>query len=537
MASPWYITDLVDIDDAENAGTWSEMDVWTGGGTVYTDETDYYIHGDQCTSQICTKTAAQTPTSLAVDYGSDLSGSFTSGETVVLMWHVFLPANAVDTYDNGGMRFIVGASVAAFSAWKVGGNDFGRYPYGGWQNTAVDPSFPADYTVGGGHGGAYQWFGSSPWQLAAISKGAPHGVDAIRYGRAQLQVVGGEVADPATFVEMAFYNDEKWNRWGLFQEQSGSYLWKGLMTLGDAASACYFDDANRNINIDITNRTYRNFNRVEIRHASSTINWDGINFVSLRFDDYNLSKGQIVVVDNATFYAVNCTFTDMDYFYFLSNTEMNTNVFRRSGTIYQQGSLLDGCTITNSTSAIAVSSDNIENIKNCDFISRGTGHAIELIASGDGDLILDGNTFSGYASANGSTGNEAIWNNSGGWITLNVQNSTSIPSIRNGIGSQTTVQLSVTLTLSGVVSGSEIRIQTARGDQPSGAELYHLENSPSGGIVNWTYNYSDFGAGYYIDIIIHNIYYTYYRLDDILLPASNTTIPIQQLADRWYANP
>ena len=222
MAAPSYATDLQTINLAEDTGTWSELDDWSGGGTRYTDETDYYIQGTYCTSQICTKTGAQAITSLIVDYGSDLSASFTSGITCVFMWHVFLPANALDTFANGGLRLVVGADEADFDAWKVGGKDFGRNPYGGWQNVAVDPSFTPDYQDDGavGNAGVYRWFGSGIYLLAAIGKGAPHGVDAIRYGRGDLKVTEGAADE----LLLDSYSESNWSN---TEQISGYYGSKG----------------------------------------------------------------------------------------------------------------------------------------------------------------------------------------------------------------------------------------------------------------------------------------------------------------------
>ena len=536
MAEPGYTTDLQTINLAQDTGSWDELDDWAGGGTIYTDETDYYIQGGNCSSQLATKTGAQDETSLIVDYGSDLSASFTSG-ICVFMWHVFLPANALDTFANGGTRLIVAADVTEFDAWKTGGKDFGRNPYGGWQNVAVDPTFPPDYQDDGavGNGGVYRWFGGGVYLLAAIGKGAPHGVDAIRYGRGNIIVSEGTVSTPCNFIQMAQKNDDPDLRWGLFQEQAGIYLWKGLMTIGTATSAAYFDDENINITIDDTPRTYPDFNKIEIRNSSSNVYWTNINFAAV--NAAGLSVGRLVVVNNATFILNGCSFTDMNELTFQSNSDINGTTFRRCDLVTQGGAPFDGCSFSVPSSAVGLLvNSNLETITNCDFISDGTGHAIELTASGDGGLTFDGNTFSQYASADGSTGNEALYNNSGGNITINLQNTTSIPSIRNGVGSNTSVQLAVTLTLSGIVSGSEVRIQTARGINPSGAELFHVETT-TGADVEWTYNFSDFGAEYLIDIIMHHVEYTHLRIDDLELPDANSTIPIQQSGDRWYANP
>ncbi len=180
MAASNYTTDLQTIELAENAGSWDELNDWDGGGTIYTNEEDYLIQGSYCTSQLATKPASNALTSLVVDYGQDLGAAgldvFTPGETCVFMWQVFLPANAPGTWDQGGLRLCVGADLADFNAWRVGGNDVGRNPYGGWQNVVVDPSNPPDYQDDGavGNGGVYQWFGSGLYLLRGIGKGAPN---------------------------------------------------------------------------------------------------------------------------------------------------------------------------------------------------------------------------------------------------------------------------------------------------------------------------------------------------------------------------
>jgi hypothetical protein len=534
MAAPSYTTDLLTINLAQDTGSWDELDDWAGGGTIYTDETDYYIQGGNCSSQIATKTGAQDETSLIVDYGTDLSASFTSG-ICVFLWHVFLPANALDTFVNGGTRLIVAADLTEFDAWKTGGKDFGRNPYGGWQNVAVDPSFPPDYQDDGavGNGGVYRWFGGAVYLLAAISKGAPHGVDAIRYGRGNIIVSEGTVSTPANFIQMAAKNDDSDLRWGLFQEQAGGYLWKGLMTIGTATSAAYFEDSNKVISIDDTPRTYPDFNKIEIRNASSTVIWNNINFASL--DQTGLSIGRFKVVDNVNLELNGCSFTDMDTFEFLSNSDVLNTTFRRINGIYQDDNIFDGCTFSNPASAVGLIADDIELISNCNFESDGTGHAIELLPAHAGNsYTFTGNTFSLYASANGSTGNEVIFNNSGGEVTINIEGTTNVPSYRNGTSATTIINLTVSLTLTGIVSGSEVRIQEARGSAPSGAELYHVETTTGADVV-WTYNYSGFSPTQEIDIIVHHVLYTYYRIDDLLLPASNTSIPIQQAGDRWYS--
>jgi hypothetical protein len=326
----------------------------------------------------------------------------------------------------------------------------------------------------------------------------------------------------------------------LIQVTPGGYLWQGRMQIGDtpAASACRFVDSNTTMFIKWCPKVTRNFNMIEVINSSSYVDWDGITFQVL--DTTTASKGWFRMTDPATLYWNACTFVDMDRFIFnkVSNpVEITSSTFRRCNYIVQKGATFDGCTFSNSSSGTFMYADDIGLISNCDFVSDGTGYAIELSTDHAGNTYtFDGNTFSEYVSANGSTGNEAIYNNSGGAVTINLTNTNSVPSYRNGSGATTTVNLTVTLTLTGIVSGSEVRIQQARGTSPSGATLYELETT-DGTDVEWSYNFSDFGAGYFIDIIIHKEDYTHLRIDDVELPNSNTSIPIQQEFDRWYSNP
>lgn len=119
------------------------------------------------------------------------------------------------------------------------------------------------------------------------------------------------------------------------------------------------------------------------------------------------------------------------------------------------GGAMDGCTIDMSAVSPAVTTDDPSLISNCTFISDGDGHAIEL--TDPGTYTFTGNTFSGYG-ADGTT-DAAIYNNSGGAVTINVAGGGDTPTVRNGTGASTTVNNNVTLTLENVVVGSAIRIE------------------------------------------------------------------------------
>jgi len=85
-----------------------------------------------------------------------------------------------------------------------------------------------------------------------------------------------------------------------------------------------------------------------------------------------------------------------------------------------------------------------------------------------------------------------------------------------------------TLTLTGLVSGSDISIRTAG---VVGSNLVNVDANPSTSYA-YTYYYT---AGTTIDFNIYKAGYKVAEVKNYLLTPSNTTYPIVQLADLEYA--
>ena len=396
MATPTYTTDLNDITTAESITNWAELTGHTGGGSP-TNESDYFIQGSYCVSQ-STGVKTGTACGLQYDYGSDMSSSMNTGDCFFI-WHIYLAANAIDTWANGGIRFGVGSSAGNMNFWNSVGKDFGRNPYGGWQNVAIDPTYDAD-TTDGTPTTAYQFFGSLPNILSAVSKGNPHGVDAIRYGRGDLIVEYGETADYATFDGMASTNDSQSNRWGLFSFQGGTYLWKGLISIGTASNAVNFVDSNRSIIVDDCPRTYTSFNKIEINNSNSVVTWNNIVFKALG----TLSPGQLDVVDNADVNFDGCSFYDMDTFVFQSNSDVTNSIFQLCSGIDSGGGTFTGTKVlTPSTSVndsvfIWNSTNNPDGYLDDMMFTKGANahHAIEFGTSSPTTITLRGMSFTDF---------------------------------------------------------------------------------------------------------------------------------------------
>lgn len=424
MAAPTYATDLsanlIHACDAASA-SWTEPAAFADGA-ITLPEADYFIQNTGCLS----KTMGNSASAVSGAIYNNGTGLTINSPNVVVMWLYFAAPNALASRANGGVRVFSGSSTTAYYHFYVLGND--NYTYGGWRCIPVDPNLTPDNTTGS-PSTTKQYFGAAAVLSGtnAVSKGNPFGIDAVRYGRMEARYSNGDsgAGGPATFAGFVTQNDLVANRWGLLQAVDGGYLWQGLMTFGYGGTAVYFVDSNRNILVADTIKVQSGFNKIEVRVATSTVSWTGITIQALG----TTSRGAFEVIDNATVTMTNCTFIDMDTFVYKSGaTQTMTNcIFRRCGQVTQNGGVFSTCRFDASRAATALLVSDISQVTNTTFVSSGTGHAIQGFATA-GDYNLATLTFSGYASGDGSTGNEAIYvTATTGTVNLTV---TGTPSVR-----------------------------------------------------------------------------------------------------------
>lgn len=521
MAAASYTTDLIDWILDSDTTAWTELTNATSGGAPDEVDTESALQGTNSCSQITNTTALcsmirilATPITLA------------AGE-VFLMWHGHGVATALNSYANGGLRTVVsGNAVGNWKAWAVGGNDVAPFPYAKWVSTPIDPTVTADYTNGTPPTGGTSIFGVGSMCLLtqAVARGQPHIVDIIRYGRAESRFNGGDLANGyATFAGYAAQNDTVANRWGLIQSTTGGFQWKGLMVLGHA-SAVDFRDSNVSVFVQDCRKVTSGFNRIEIRQAGSRVDWTNVSFVNTS-PSSNASKGALVVVDNADVNFDGCTFTDMDTFVFQSNSTVLDTTFRRCGQITMGGATMTTCLVTRSTAASALLvGSSVSSLSDSAFISAGTGHAIEI--TGGTSHTLNNVTFTGYAASNGSTGNEAVYVNiASGNVTIN---SDSAISVRTAGATVTVIAGQKTLTITGIVSGSDVVILTA------GTETVLASNDgATNPVTSFAYSYT-YSAGVTVDVAVYKVGYVPYIIRAYLLENGNASLPVAQVVDRNY---
>jgi len=480
MAAPSYTEDLTDIatgDEDPGVTAWTNFST-NDQGTPKGEDSDYpYIQGLYAVTQTCSK--SKTIGNLGFDYGSTISlptdGAF-------LVWQNFSSPFAIDDYagtstGNAGLMVLIGDDESNFEGWDVGGKDKTPMPYGGWQCHAVNTTVTADDTATGTKT-IDRVVGAQVSLTAYPSKGEVHQVDVLRFGRCSAIFEDGDVGNGyATIPGFAAINDNQSNRWGLLQETAGGYLWQGRISLGSSGTAVDFRDSNRTIFIKWTPKVTANFNLIEILHTDSNIEMTGFTFQLL--DITTASKGRLLMTDDADVAIDNCTFIDMDSFIFSVSDNAVTidgTIFRRCGLVTQGAAVFDSCVFDEPSGAVGFLVDDLDDVDDCIFNSDGTGHAIELDSSMAGNsYTMSGCSFVGYGST--GTTDAAIYNNTGGTVTIGVGTG-QIPTHYNvGAGSVTTITASVLL---------YIIVKDTNGDPISGVQVGIYKTSDRSEIISPT---------------------------------------------------
>lgn len=192
-------------------------------------------------------------------------------------------------------------------------------------------------------------------------------------------------------------------------------------------------------------------------------------------------------------------------------------------TITSNGASMESCTFTDSTVAVP----NLAGagaIQNSAFTKTGgTSHAI-VIGGSATSVTLVGLEFTGYASSNGSTGNEAIYVNiASGTVTLTVGGGGSTPSIRTA-GATVNVVSGATVTFTGLPLGTDIVILTA-------GTTTILEQVDQHTSTSFAWGYSGTPT---VDVGFIKPGFVPYYIRGLSLGTTDSSIPVAMFADRNY---
>lgn len=417
---------LTRILDAEGAPTIENI----VGGPGATTNVDAFVQGAQ---SIARRQSAQTDHGMYEVRGTavDVSGAGVH----VGVWIQHLNFTVTTMF---GVRL-----ASAFADFHRHNYPLANYPIvGGWERLWIDVSRTPEATGGTFNKAALNRVGVVATLPAVGGTSQNIYVDSSDFGSGIALRATGTAGIWQDFVDAD--QGTSANRYGVVLKREGVIFCLARLGLGSSATSLVFNDsgfvlvfANQTIvatdfmgiTVDLQNvATDVDFSNGVIRSASATRQGD-IQVVGTAglFDMTSMTLGNLRTIDLTSACSVfNSRLADSD--------KLNQN-----------GALLDGCSISGATTLDGeafVISNSPANIKRCDF-TFSDGHAIEITVPGT--YTFEGNTFTGYG-ANDTT-DAAIFNNSGGAVTLNITGGGSTPTIRNGVGATTTINNNITVTI------------------------------------------------------------------------------------------
>lgn len=511
---------------------------FTGDGSVSVDNTTGFVY--QGTNSISTQ---HSNTDEHV-YTTSIGGTIDLSDATVYM---ILKDNLVQTAANGGVQIVLQSGTNR-PGYGVGGNDDPGMPLDVfWNSYKLDVTERANAPYSNNYQGTAASY--APASTNAVGLGTVHlakaqgNVDNIKLdrfsyhlnGNYAIRINGGTVGTPETMVDVV--GDSVTNGWGLFANPIGSqFTFHGPTEFGEPAANAdvYFEAIDEQWTLvggavgathfpfrfvaNATDTISFTFDTVSITGTGTRAEWDmsDTNIDTLTLKDVTFTDiGAITMLPNtATRDLQNVIFNNCDRVYL--------DTVSASGITFNGTTDANGAILLDTTAQTALQTGFV-------FNSDGTGHAIEITASGS-TFAFNSFAFNGYG-ADGTT-DAAIFNNSGGLVTINVSGGGTVPTVLNSAGSSTTINVSNTITLTGLENNTEVRLyEGTLATASTATELDGIENSLGDVVLT----HSAAGQNAYITIVDLETEIEYIIFTP--LPASDLEIPVNQRTDRTYENP
>lgn len=516
---------------------------WTGSATVTLFTTE--PTGIESTGCLGMVVSNATQNAYFTVSSTDFTAGNSPGPSLIYVW-IFHRAE-LDTTANGGLMIQLGDGTNRIG-YHIAGADVDGFRHSsgpvGWQCIVLDTANrPAQFTVFAG--------AEASLNMAAITQigigfktlvKAVGGVsncfwDILRRGAIGqgLLITAGTSGDPGTWAQIAAADRGTGNQqaYGVVRELgTGVYGVQGPLTFGDTAgtTASYFKDTNVTVVFEDRAVGSDKYSITIQGNATGSTTWwhEDSSFV---VPTTRASKFVATDADLQVMKAIRTSFTGFTQGFQLSADATNAPNHEFTGCTVRRCAQVEagrvpisgGCLFTGhtGTDAALLWNANIDISESAfDNNTDGTNDPAGIEHPATGTFAYDALTFSGN--------DFDIYNSSGGLVTINATNGSNPSTTRNSVGSSTVINNAITLTLTGIQAGSEVRIlEAGTTTERDGTEF-------SGTSFDFTYN---FVADEFIDIVIHHLDYVYVRIVDFELPSVNSSIPIQQRADRNFSNP
>ncbi len=481
-----------------------------GQGNAQSSETDIHLEGSNCAAigHSGTVGTASPVTADSQAANSDFRGMYASpGGFTRTDMHLHLWIRDLYPIRNkaiGGVSVYIANGTTGEALYYMTGIDDGYG--GGWYHAVVnlDPTTRAAADLGSLPTANIDRVGYAG--NISVSKGEDFlqnsYLDAIRRGTAGQGITfrGGATGDRLTFLDCVVADTSSY---GLLRSINGALFIEGPITWGLAANDTYLQEELQTINF--ANFTTgggtvavvaKDYYRIVLADGTTSIT--NIDFIDVtlrgmsrnlpfRFTS-NLGAGDAYTSLRTTYLfgetiTLNtlCTSTDDKFIecelIVPGGITLTRPVFTNCDAITLTAAndlISGGSTALHNTAANIpfITTDDLANITNHAFVNTsGVGHAIEITATGTYAFV--GNTFTGYGAD--ASNAAAIYNNSGGLVTINISGGGGTPTFRNGTSASTVVNagaVSTTITVldardNSVVENARVLVTcTATGDEP-----------------------------------------------------------------------
>lgn len=567
-------TDLTLIENAEVTGDYLVLGTFA---TARALNDDIKVEG---TNAINGRVSNNTAWALAATPSANLN--LTGTDIHIYSWLRTLTWPSMDTRANGGLGVSVSSDASPTltgttpsngptnsKTWYLAGSDTDTTA--GWVCYVVDPNGTPDLTLGTPDISSVDRIGLRAKVVGTVSnKTLNIQDDVIRYGTG-LTFTGGTTGSPGTLSELFAYDSNTTRAWGIVTRNGGIYSLAGKIRIGTTpqTSATVFADASQVAifpNYPVTSTLYEikltgnaTYNTtLQLGLFTNNLASDGLiirgsgTTSTSAHSVWNLNANE----DNTICKLYGCTLSELRRASFNSSSQIYSCSISNFGNISGGGADFDDCvfqalkktspitatyavevsgsatTLTNckfvncNTAVLWNSSSNTNSrLDGCEFISGGTGHAIELGPNTTSPITLTEVVFTGYGST--GTTNAAIYNNSGKGIVINIVDG-STPSYYNGVGASTSASNNINITLTGLQNPSEVRVFA----QGTTTELVGTGDE---NVTDGDHAFS-VSAGQAVDISVLSLGYQNLRILNYSSLVS-ASIPVSQVLDRQYLNP
>lgn len=405
-------------------------------------------------------------------YYTDGTGWDLSDSSVWLIVKV----NQQDTQANGGMQYVLGDGTDRLGV-EIGGSDnTGVSLRDLFYGLMVDVTNRSSFTLQSYAGVNANLTTTAITQVGygsnhlAKAQGAVDNVylDRLSYianDSAALTINGGTVGTPEQWTDVQ--GDDSTNGWGVCGNPKASQFEINCsFEMGDAGTGnSYFTMIGVQLYLlgQGYGATHAFWSLISNSTGTNSLVIDGSQIISIAgttgtpYDlSWNSANFNIINVDGSLF--VDCgtiTLPANSATRWIRTTTIENPTQVIPNTMEISDTVLNAGTNTNADGMMLLdTAGDSDNCANLTFNDDGAGHAILITATGSYDF--DNFTFS--AGFTGTGTNAAVYNNSGGAVTINVQNGGDTPSVRNGAGASTTVNNAVTVRVDGVAEGTAIRV-------------------------------------------------------------------------------